>query len=94
MLIDQLLWQQDRIDHIGRHRVRPEEVEEVCFGNAWVRRAKATGKNPVYYVLGQTRSGRYLFCVVIQFPNRKGFPVTARAMTEKEKRQFKRWKRQ
>jgi hypothetical protein len=34
-----------------------------------------------------------LFCVVIQFPNRKGFPVTARVMTEKEKRQFKRWKR-
>ena len=55
---------------------------------------KPLAKNPVYYVLGQTRSGRYLFCVVIQFPNRKGFPVTARAMREKEKRQFKRWKRQ
>jgi ABC transporter substrate binding protein len=33
---------EDRIDHIGRHRVRPEEVEDVCFGDAWVRRAKAT----------------------------------------------------
>ena len=32
-------------------------------------------------------------CVVIQFPNGKGFPVTARAMTDKEKRQFNRWKK-
>lgn len=48
--------------------MRPEEVEDVCFGKAWVRRAKATGKSPVYYVLGQTESGRHLFCVVIQFP--------------------------
>jgi len=73
--------------------VRPEEVEDVCFGKAWVRRAKATGKNPVHYVLGQTESGRHLFCVVIQFPNGKGFPVTARAMTDKEKRHFNRWKK-
>jgi hypothetical protein len=56
--------------------------------------AKTIGKNPVYYVLGQTESGRHLFCVVIQFSNGKGFPVTARAMTEKEKRQFNRWKKQ
>jgi uncharacterized protein len=91
--IHEFVWPQDRIDHIARHRVQPEEVEDVCFGKAWVRRAKATGKNPVYYVLGETESGRHLFCVVIQFPNGKGFPVTARAMTDKEKRQFNRWKK-
>lgn len=94
MRIHEFVWPQDRIDHIARHRVQPEEVEDVCFGKAWVRRAKAIGKNPVYYVLGQTESGRHLFCVVIQFPKGKGFPVTARAMTEKEKRQFNRWKKQ
>jgi uncharacterized DUF497 family protein len=92
--IDELLWPPDRIDHIAKHQVQPEEVEQVCFGKAWVRRAKAIGKNPVYYVFGQTESGRHLFCVVIEFPNGKGFPVTARAMTEKEKRQFNRWKKQ
>ena len=43
-------------------------------------------KTPVYYVLGQTSSGRHLLCVVIQFPNGKGFPVTARPMTRKEQR--------
>jgi uncharacterized DUF497 family protein len=92
--IHEFIWPQDRIDHIARHRVQPEEVEDVCFGKAWVRRAKAIGKNPVYYVLGRTETGRHLFCVVIQFPNGKGFPVTARAMTAKEKRQFNRWKKQ
>jgi hypothetical protein len=60
MRIHQLIWPQDRIAHIGRHGVTPEEVEEVCFGKSLVLRAKAEGENPVYYVLGQTEAGRYL----------------------------------
>lgn len=43
-------------------------------------------------VLGQTGAGRYLFCVVIQLPGGKGFPVTARSMTQKERRRYNRWK--
>jgi len=39
-----------RIDHIDRHGVTPEEVEEACFGHALVQRAKSEGENPVYYV--------------------------------------------
>ena len=83
---------EDRIEHIARHGVDPEEVEEVCFGRAWVRRTKSEGTNPVYYVLGQTAAGRYLFCVVIQFPDGKGFPVTARPMTAREQRRFNQWR--
>ncbi len=93
MNIHELIWPEDRIEHIARHGVTPEEVEEVCFGAPLVLRAKATGTNPVYYVLGQTQAGSYLFCVIIQFPDGKGYPVTARPMTEKEKRRFKQWKR-
>jgi len=44
------------------------------------------------YVLGQTATGRYLFCVVIAFPDGKGYPVTARDMTAKEKRRYRKWK--
>ena len=40
-------------------------------------------RDPVYYVLGETDSGRHLFCVVIEFPGGKGYPVTAREMTLK-----------
>jgi uncharacterized protein len=45
----------------------------------------------VYYVLTQTLDGRYLFCVVIQFPDGRGYPVTARPMTDNEKRRYKQW---
>ena len=83
-----------KIGLITLHDTASDEVEEVCFGESWVRRAKSSGKNPVYYVLGQTGSGRHLFCVIIQFPNGKGYPVTARPMTDKEKRRFNEWKRQ
>ena len=86
-------WPQDRIEHIGNHDVEPDEVEEVCFGQAFVQRAKAAGKNPVFYVLGQTSAGRQLFCVVIQFPDGKGFPVTARPMSPREKKRYNRWKK-
>ncbi|MGO8751394.1 MAG: hypothetical protein ACLQNE_36065 [Thermoguttaceae bacterium] len=92
MRIHELVWPQDRIDHIDRYGVAPEEVEETCFGHALVQRAKSEGENPVYYVLGQTNAGRYLFCVVIQFPDGKGYPITARPMTDKEKRRYHQWK--
>jgi hypothetical protein len=92
MRIDELLWPRDRIDHIARHAVTPDEVEQLCFGRPLVQRAKSYGENPVYYVLGQTDAGRYLFSVVIQFPDGKGYPVTARNMTDTEKRRFQQWR--
>lgn len=94
MKIYELIWNQDRIDHIAQHSVTSKEVEETCFGIALVQRAKSEGENPVYYILGQTSAGRYLFCVVIQFPGGRGYPVTARAMTDKEKRRYKQWRNQ
>jgi uncharacterized DUF497 family protein len=92
MNIHEFIWPEDRVDHIARHAVTPEEVEEVCFGKAFVQRAKSQGSNPVYYVLGQTVAGRYLFCVVIQFPDDRGYPITARPMTDKERRRYNQWK--
>ena len=92
MKIHNLLWPDERIEHIARHAVTPEEVEEVCFGHSLVLRTKSEGPNPVYYVLGQTDAGRYLFCVVIAFPDGNGYPITARSMTDKEKRRFREWK--
>jgi uncharacterized protein len=92
MKIHEFVWAEDRVEHIARHGVTPEEVEEACFGRAFVQRAKSQGQNPVYYVLGQTAAGRYLFCVVIQFPEGKGYPVTARPMTDKERRRYNQWR--
>jgi uncharacterized protein len=92
MRIEQIIWPEDRVEHIARHGVSPDEVEEVCFGQALVQRTRSEGENPVYYVLGQTEAGRYLFCVVIRFPDGNGYPVTAREMTAKEKRRYRKWK--
>ena len=92
MRVHEFVRPQDRIDHITRHGVTPAEVEEVCFGQALVQRAKSEGENPVYYVVGQTDAGRHLFCVVIRFPDGKGYPVTARMMTDNEKRGYRQWK--
>lgn len=44
MRVRELLWPQDRIDHIARHNVRPDEVEEVFFGQPFVRSARSRGE--------------------------------------------------
>ena len=92
MRIREFVWPQDRIDHIARHGVTPEETEEICFGQPLIQRAKSHGENPVYYILGPTDAGRYLFSIVIQFPDGKGYPVTARPMTDKEKSRYRQWR--
>jgi len=91
-MIHELLWSEDRIDHIARHDVSPDEFEEICFGRSLVLRAKSEGENPVYHVLGETFGGRHLLCVVISFPDGKGYPVTARTMTVREKSRYRNWK--
>lgn len=93
MLINEIIWPQDRIEHIAAHNITPEEFEEVCFGRSLLLRTKAIGKNPVYHVLGQTADGHYLFCVVIHFTDGRGFPVTARPMTANEESRYRKWRR-
>ncbi len=88
-MIREFVWPEDRIEHISRHGVTPEEFEEACFGNALVLRGRSEGPSPVYYVLGLTDAGRHLFCVVVAFPDGRGYPVTARTMTDKEKRRYR-----
>jgi len=46
--IRELVWPHDRIAHISRHGVSPNEVEEVCFARSLVQEAKSTGENSVY----------------------------------------------
>ena len=64
----------------------PKKLKKFVLARDGFGVARLPEKNPVHYVLGETSTGRRLFCVVIQFPNGKGFPVTARPMTRKEKR--------
>jgi len=91
MRIHNLIWPEDRVEHIAKHDVLPSEVEEVCFGQSLVLRTRSKGPNPVYHVLGKTFSGRYLFCVIIHFADGNGYPVTARTMSEKEQTRYIGW---
>ena len=91
-MIKEIIWSYDRIEHIAMHQVTPDEFEDICFGDSLILRTKSEGKNPVYLILGQTVAGRYLACVVIKFPDDNGYPVTAREMTENEKRRYKKWR--
>ncbi len=45
MKIYELIWPHDRIEHISCHGVLPEEVEQICFGEAFIQRAKSHGEN-------------------------------------------------
>jgi uncharacterized DUF497 family protein len=93
MKIVEFLWPEDRVEHIAEHGVEPWEVEEVCDSSPLVLRTKAKGENPAYIVLGQTESGRFLTCIIIQMPRGKGYPVTARPMTTKERRRYSQWRK-
>ena len=74
MRIDEFVWPQEQIDHIGEHGVTREEFEQVFAGGPLITRAPSEGENPVYNVLGRTRDGRYLFCIIIHLPDGKGIP--------------------
>lgn len=85
MRIDDLEWTLDRVEHIGRHSVGPEEVEEI-FASAPVFRR---GRAGVYEAWGQTASGRYLLVVFRYLGHNRAWPITARDMDENEKRHFR-----
>jgi hypothetical protein len=60
MEIQEFEWDDHNIDDIGRHRVSPDEVEDLAFDDdPWVRK----GRKGTRYMLGHTIAGRYLFVV-------------------------------
>lgn len=82
MNISRFKWNSEIIAHIARHGVAPIEVEELAFQDkVFVR----TGRDHLHYLLGTTRSGRYLFIVVslTRRPGEAGV-VTARDMSNTE----------
>ena len=74
-------------DHIRRHAVAPGEVEDVLFGRPrWI----AKGRDGATLVFGSTISGRLLLVVTVDEGDGVAFIVTAREMTQQEKRTFHR----
>jgi len=79
-------WDRENIDHVLRHNVIPDEVEEACVNKPYVRRTVEHR----YLIYGVTDSGRYLFIVGINKGKGVFRTITARDMTEREKSLYKR----
>ena len=75
---------------IVKHSVWPEEAEEVLENRPHVRfmqRGQRAGED-LYAAFGQTEGGRYLAVYFILKQSREALIVTARNMTDKERRSY------
>jgi uncharacterized DUF497 family protein len=90
MKIENITWDEDTANHIARHAVSPEEVEEVLFNDSDSSRIMR-GKENRYLAYGKTNAGRFLLVVLI-IANRKTRIITARDMTDREKKFYRRKK--
>ena len=80
-----LEWDEESIDHIARHGVEPEEVEELLSRrHLWHR-----GRAGRYVALGRSAAGRYLMAVLARRASGVYHVITARDMTDGERRRFK-----
>ncbi len=91
MVIEEIIWFEAIVDKLAwKHNVLPKEVEETLAGNCRIFR-KEKGKvegEDLYNALGQTASGRYLSVFFIRKLNRNALIVTARDMTEQERKRY------
>ena len=89
MQVDQLIWTSKTIDKLAKkHHLTPEEVEKVFDRKVLIRRS-----GRVYHFYGQGRTGRYLLVVLIPLGKGRWQVVTARDMTQTERRLYLRTQR-
>lgn len=87
MYIGELEWDDYRIEHIAQHGVEIEEVWETCEDPFHLARRQGHCRFLLY---GQTEDGRYIFVVLEHIEDSVYKPITARDMTDREKRSFRR----
>jgi uncharacterized DUF497 family protein len=57
--VTELEWDDDNVEHLARHGISPDEVEEL-FEGIVVRRRGGTDAVDRFRLLGRTAAGRYL----------------------------------
>ena len=79
-------WDDKNIEHVARHNVRPDEIENVAFDDEpWIRK----GREGTRYMLGYTVAGRYLFTVYVLRSKGVARVITAMDMDERTKKLYK-----
>lgn len=86
--IRSIKWSTESIQHIARHAVKPNEIEEACFNEDEAPFARS-GRESLHYIFGKTYAGRYLFIVVKFIRPGEVKVITARDMNAWEKNYFK-----
>jgi hypothetical protein len=91
MKIRAIIWLDSVVEKIGRkHGVSREEVLQIIHGPAifrFVENGHRRGEH-VYAALGQTESGRYLVVFFIHKVDLRILILTARDMTDTERRRY------
>jgi uncharacterized DUF497 family protein len=83
--ISDLQWDDQNVEHIARHNVNPEEVENICFGVHIAVREEG-GR---YILSGQSAAGRYVNVVVERVAKGLFRPITAFEMSDSYKRRYR-----
>lgn len=86
MLFSVFEWDKENFEHVLRHNVFPDDIEEACVNKPYVRKTF----DERYLVYGVTDDGRYLLVVGIYKGKGIFRVITARDMTEREKSLYKR----
>lgn len=86
--VDDIDWSGAMVEHVARHGVHLDDVEDVVFGTPFVTR----GREGTYRFVGQTRGGRFLTVVLVRREASLFAVVTARDATPEGRRAFRRRK--
>jgi len=85
--VEDVIWDENNLEHVAHHGVKPTEVEEVLWDDPWFEKRRGRQR---YQVFGQTDGGRYLMVVLAREYSSIFYVVTARDMTQAEKRYYQR----
>lgn len=86
-----LIWLDEIVEKLGRkHGVEPSEVAEVFAGPVKFRFVEPGNRvnEDVYAALGQTDAGRYLIVFFISKNDHRALVLSARDMTEAERKRY------
>ena len=91
MRIEGIIWFDEIIEKLEwKHSVQPREVTEILANTQefrFVEKGYRAGEN-VYAAMGQTYAGRYLIIFFIYKKDKRAFILSARNMTDSERRKY------
>jgi len=85
MFVGKLIWEEWNVDHIARHDVTANEVEEVCAGE----HITLKGHSKRIILCGRTKDGRLISIVLGHEGKGVYYPITARDASKKERQYWR-----